>query len=298
MIIGGMKEKVVENIEHDVRTGQLNAKVEVNDPTFTKAQQQAVLQRYLRRNGTLTYRVNNHVSRQVAGLATRYFNRRTRFEGLENLRGVTGGAIITSNHFNPLDNTVVRRMVQRTTKKRLYIVSRDTNLEMGGFIGYLMNYYDTIPISDDKEYAGRVFPKFIQQALAQQQYVLIYPEQEMWFNYRKPRPVKRGAYYYAAKFQVPIISCFVEIRDLPRMDNAEFDQVRYVMHVLKPIFPDPNQSARDNSRRMMAVDYQQKKAAYEQAYGKPLTYRFEDGDVAGWRGERMPVPVSPKKRYN
>ena len=295
MIIGGMKEKVVANIEHDALTGNLNAKVEVNDPQFTKAQQQAVLQRYLRRDGSLTYRFNNHVSRQVAGLATRYFNRRTRFEGLDNLREVTGGAIITSNHFNPLDNTVVRRMVQRTSKKRLYIVSRDTNLEMGGVIGYLMNYYDTIPISDDKEYAGRIFPKYVQQALDQQQYVLIYPEQEMWFNYRKPRPVKRGAYYYAAKFQVPIISCFVEIQDLPHVDNAEFDQVSYVMHVLKPIFPDPEKSVRDNSRHMMAVDYQQKKTAYEQAYGKPLTYQFEPGDVAGWRGERMPIVPSAGK---
>ncbi|NLR10035.1 MULTISPECIES: lysophospholipid acyltransferase family protein [Lactobacillaceae] len=295
MIIGGMKEKVVENIEHDALTGQFNAKVEVSDPVFTKAQQQAVLQRYLRRNGTLTYRLNNHISRRVAGLATRYFNRRTRFEGLANLQGITGGAIITSNHFNPLDNTVVRRMVQRTSQKRLYIVSRDTNLEMGGFIGYLMNYYDTIPISDDKEYAGRIFPKFIQSALAQQQYVLIYPEQEMWFNYRKPRPVKRGAYYYAAKFQVPILSCFVEIRDLPRVDNAEFDQVSYVMHVLKPIFPDPQKSVRENSRTMMATDYQQKKAAYERAYGKPLTYQFEPGDIAGWRGERMPVTREPEK---
>jgi len=295
MIIGGMKEKVVANIEHDALTGNLNAKVEVNDPQFTKAQQQAVLQRYLRRDGSLTYRFNNHVSRQVAGLATRYFNRRTRFEGLDNLREVTGGAIITSNHFNPLDNTVVRRMVQRTSKKRLYIVSRDTNLEMGGVIGYLMNYYDTIPISDDKEYAGRIFPKFVQQALNQQQYVLIYPEQEMWFNYRKPRPVKRGAYYYAAKFQVPIISCFVEIQDLPHVDNAEFDQVSYVMHVLKPIFSDPEKSVRDNSRHMMAVDYQQKKTAYEQAYGKPLTYQFEPGDVAGWRGERMPIVPSTGK---
>lgn len=289
MIIGGMKEKVVENIAHDALAGNLNAKVEVNDPQFTREQQQAVLQRYLRRDRSLTYRFNNHVSRQVAGLATRYFNRRSRFEGLENLSGITGGAIITSNHFNPLDNTVVRRMVQRTSRKRLYIVSRDTNLEMGGFIGYLMNYYDTIPISDDKEYAGRIFPKFVQQALDQDQYVLIYPEQEMWFNYRKPRPVKRGAYYYAAKFQVPIISCFVEIQDLPRVDNAEFDQVSYVMHVLKPIYPDPEKSVRDNSRAMMARDYQQKKAAYEQAYGKPLTYQFEPGDVAGWRGERMPI---------
>ena len=44
-------------------------------------------------------------------------------------------------------------------------------------------------------------------------------EQEMWFNYRKPRPPKRGAYYYAAKFNVPIVSFFVEIRDMDEKEN-------------------------------------------------------------------------------
>ncbi|WP_125584048.1 lysophospholipid acyltransferase family protein [Levilactobacillus cerevisiae] len=295
MIIGGMKEQVVANMERDAAAGKLNAKVEVADPTLTKAQQQQLLQHYVDRSQTLSYRMNNHVSRRVANLATRYFNRRTRIEGLANIKDVTGGAIVTSNHFNPLDNTVVRKTMRAAGKKRLFIVSRDTNLEMGGFIGYLMNYYDTIPISDDKEYAGRVFPQLVERVLADKQYLLIYPEQEMWFNYRKPRPVKRGAYYYAAKFNVPVISCFVEIRDLPLVDNAEFDQTRYVMHVLKPILPDPNLSVRENSRAMMATDYQQKKAAYEAAYGKALTYAFEEDDIAGWRGERLPFTNQPQK---
>lgn len=295
MIIGGMKEQVVANMERDAAAGKLNAKVEVADPTLTKVQQQQLLQHYVDRSQTLSYRMNNHVSRRVVNLATRYFNRRTRIEGLANIKDVTGGAIVTSNHFNPLDNTVVRKTMRAAGKKRLFIVSRDTNLEMGGFIGYLMNYYDTIPISDDKEYAGRVFPQLVERVLADKQYLLIYPEQEMWFNYRKPRPVKRGAYYYAAKFNVPIISCFVEIRDLPLVDNAEFDQTRYVMHVLKPIYPDPNLSVRENSRAMMATDYQQKKAAYEAAYGKALTYAFEEDDIAGWRGERLPFTNQPQK---
>lgn len=295
MIIGGMKQQVVANIERDAAAGQFNAKVEVADPTLTKDQQQDLLRQYLARRDTLTYRMNNHVSRRVANLATRYFNRRTEIHGLENLQGVTGGAIVTSNHFNPLDNTVVRKTMRAAGRKRLFIVSRDTNLEMGGLIGYLMTYYDTIPISDDKEYAGRVFPQLVEQVLAKRQFLLIYPEQEMWFNYRKPRPVKRGAYYYAAKFGVPVVSCFVEIRDLPLVDNAEFDQTRYVMHVLPTIYPSPHLSVRENSRHMMAADYQQKKAAYEAAYGKPLTYQAEPDDIAGWRGKRAWLAASQSK---
>jgi len=42
---------------------------------------------------------------------------------------------------------------------------------------------------------------------------------------------------------------------------------------------------------MCAQDYAQKAAAYEQCYGKKLTYEFETWDIAGWipRGESHPV---------
>ena len=35
---------------------------------------------------------------------------------------------------------------------------------------------------------------------------------------------------------------------------------------------------------MCRLDYEQKKQAYERAYGKPLVYTFEDEDIAGWMG--------------
>lgn len=38
----------------------------------------------------------------------------------------------------------------------------------------------------------------------------------------------------------------------------------------------------------MAQDYRQKVAAYEQAYGKKLTYDFDESDIAGW------IPQSSK----
>ena len=45
----------------------------------------------------------------------------------------------------------------------------------------------------------------IRDLLNDKSLILIYPEEEMWFNYRKPRPPKPGAYHYAAKYNVPII---------------------------------------------------------------------------------------------
>ena len=46
----------------------------------------------------------------------------------------------------------------------------------------------------------------------------------MWYNYRKPRPLKQGAYYYAAKNNVPIISCFTEIIDKEKKLTMNFMQ--------------------------------------------------------------------------
>ena len=113
--------------------------------------------------------------------------------------------------------------------------------------------------------------------------MLLYPEQEMWFNYRKPRPPKNGAYFYAAKLNVPIVSCFVEIIDLNKDDNSEFKKVKYVLHILDVLYPDKNKTVRENTDYLALTDYSLKKACYERVYGKKLTYRFEDGDIAGWK---------------
>ena len=67
------------------------------------------------------------------------------------------------------------------------------------------------------------------------------------------------------------------------MDNDEFSQVKYIIHVLKPIYPDASLSIRENSIKMAEIDYNQKKEAYEKYYGKALTYDFSYDDIAGYR---------------
>ena len=105
----------------------------------------------------------------------------------------------------------------------------------------------------------------------------------MWFNYRKPRPPKNGAYFYAAKLNVPIISCFVEIVELDVDDTAEFKKVKYILHILDVLYPDQNKSVRENTEKLGIRDYTLKKECYESVYGKTLTYNFENSDIAGWK---------------
>jgi len=35
----------------------------------------------------------------------------------------------------------------------------------------------------------------------------------MWWNYRKPKPLKPGAYTFAAKNHVPVLPCFITMKD-------------------------------------------------------------------------------------
>ncbi|MBU3852026.1 MAG: 1-acyl-sn-glycerol-3-phosphate acyltransferase [Candidatus Paralactobacillus gallistercoris] len=282
MIIGGDKEPVIRNIQEATVRHDYNAKVELHDPVMNEQQRQVVLNNYLRNRNKINYKIKNVIARDITDTVTTYMSPHTQIIGLDNIKNINTGAIITSNHFNPLDNIAIRKMTKAVGHKRLYIVIQDTNLKMKGLIGFLMNYDDTLPISLSTNYMGRQFPQLLQAVLNDKQYVLIYPEQEMWFNYRKPRPLKRGPYYYAARFHVPIISCFVEIKTLPQKDNDEFYQTAYITHVLPTIYPDAQQSIKANSIRMMQQDYQQKKQAYEQAYHQKLTYEFTPDDIAGW----------------
>lgn len=286
MILGDNRPAVIANIRNAAQTGDFYKKVELGDPQLTPEQSAAIIHRYLTRRGACSFRLKGFAARQMANAATAMFNRDTAIVGMEKVASVTGGAILTSNHFSPVDNTVVRHFARAVGKKRVCIVSQETNLAMPGILGFLMNYADVIPISDDMHYMQGKFLETLQSLVDRKEWVLIYPEQEMWFNYRKPRPPKRGAYYFASRMNVPVICCFVEMRDIPELDTPEFHKVRYTIHILDVLTPDPAKSVRENSLEMCRRDYALKKRAYEEIYGKPLDYTFADSDIAGWLGSK------------
>ncbi len=285
MIIGSNQKQTIKNIKNATQTGNYYAKVETGDPILTEQQKNEITSNFLKRKKSVGYKVKSAIARATANIITREINKNSEIISLENASCIHGGAIITCNHFSPFDNTTIRHLVNRLGKKRLYTVSHATNLAMKGFLGFLMNYADIIPISSDIHYTHNDFYNMISEILKKGGYVLIYPEQEMWFNYKKPRPPKPGAYYYASKLNVPIISCFVEMCELPEKDNELFNKTRYKIHVLEPIFPNPDKSQRENCRDMQKKDRIQKQEAYEKAYGKPLDYTFSDNDIAGWKGK-------------
>ena len=271
----GDREQVYENIKTAVSLNQLNSKVEPGDPKLLREDKEALLRHYIDYRTAYGFCVKKYIAEAIFYAGTSAVGLITQVSGLENLSGVKGPAIVTCNHFSPLDPAIVRFAMRKAGFTRISIVNQDSNLAMKGFVGYMQRYADTMPVSSVKWFMETEFPNQIKNALDNNRLVLIYPEQEMWFNYRKPRPCKRGAYLYAVKFNVPVISLFVE--QLVKSTHLH----TFKVHVLPVIYPDRQLDERTASLRMQHTDYEQKCAAYVKVYGKKLTYDFEDGDIAG-----------------
>ncbi|MBE6779785.1 MAG: 1-acyl-sn-glycerol-3-phosphate acyltransferase [Ruminococcaceae bacterium] len=285
MIIGDNRKAVIENIKTFAESGQFHNKVELTDPVLTAEQSKKITASYMESRNDFTFKIKTAIGVLMAKTATKIINKNTEIVGLEKIPRDLGGVLITSNHFSPLENTVIRHLTNKLKRRKLGIISQTSNFAMTGFIGFLMNYADTIPISQDPRYLARDFLSILKERLVDKKHaVLLYPEQEMWFNYRKPRPPKSGAYFYAAKLNVPIISCFVEMVDLNDDDTSEFKKVKYVLHILDILYPDPQKTVKENTEALGVMDYSLKKNCYETVYGKALDYTFEASDIAGWKG--------------
>jgi 1-acyl-sn-glycerol-3-phosphate acyltransferase len=105
--------------------------------------------------------------------------------------------------------------------------------------------------------------------------VLVYAEQSMWWNYRKPKPLKIGAFKFAAKANVPVVPTFITMRDTDKLDENGYPIQAYTLHILKPIYPNPSLNILENAENMKKENERVWKEVYEKVYGIPLTYTTE-----------------------
>ncbi|MBD9107246.1 1-acyl-sn-glycerol-3-phosphate acyltransferase [bacterium] len=285
MIIGGSKKEVINNIKKNIENNELNKKVEIGDPNLSEDEIQKYINDFYRNKKKLSYFFKNKIANKTVKKISKELYSDIKINGLEklDLADLSNGAIITSNHFNPLDSYNIRKIVEEKLHKKLYIVVQDTNLAMPGFLGFLFNNIEVIPLSKSPNYIIKKFVPELKKILSKGDFILIYPEEEMWFNYRLPRPCKRGAYQFAHELDVPVISCFVKMIDTDKTDNDEFNKVKYEVSINKVIYPEAGESVKSDSRKMAEVDYEARKKAYEDAYNKKLNYAFDISDIAGWK---------------
>lgn len=194
-------------------------------------------------------------------------------DGFENVLKAKGGAIVTCNHFNLRDNYVVYRCLKPALKRRcLYKVIKESNYtNFKGVVRIMMRHANTLPLSSNFE-TMKEFYRGIEELLNRGEKILIYPEQAMWWNYKKPRPFKKGAFKIASAFNKPILPVFITMEDSDVLDDDGFFVQEYYVHFLPPIYPDEKLSQTENAAIMSEKNYKLWVDVYEKFYNKKLEY--------------------------
>ena len=266
------REKILKRIEELEKAGTFDVDAE-NDPPYNPLQPGEV--DYFHKKGSTRRR-----ARKASRLSFKFFNRLIKkgkividkYEGVEILENMQTGAVITANHFNPFDSIPINKAVKKyAKKKKLWTVIREGNYSFPGIYGYFMRNCYSLPLASSPVVL-RELMRATNHVLKKGDFVLIYAEQSMWWNYRKPKPLKPGAFRFAARNMVPVIPTFITMRDTDEYDEEGYPIQAYTLHILPPIYPDPLSSAAENEKNMRLANEEAWKEVYEKVYGIPLEY--------------------------
>ena len=264
--------EILERIAHKEATGRFDEDVE-DDPPSPVLKPENI--NYLKKG------IVGNIKRKIAfAAAYRFFDKLERnrdivvnkAEGLEHLAGVKG-AVITCNHFHPMDSFIMQRVFDDSKHpKRLYRVIREGNYtNFPGFYGFLMRNCNTLPLSSNLQ-TMKKFLTAVKQVLAEGNCLLIYPEQSMWWNYRKPKPMKSGAFDMAVKNNVPVVPCFITMRDTDKLGADGFPVQEYTPHLGEPIWPDESLPKSVAKEKLKQQNEEFCNKIYEQEYGQRPAY--------------------------
>ena len=202
-------------------------------------------------------------------------------QGLENLEALKNGAVITCNHFAIPDNYIIFHCIRKyLPRKYLYKVIREGNYtNFPGFLGFILRNCNTLPLSSNRRTMVN-FMSACNTLLTRGDTILIYPEQGMWWNYRKPRPFKIGGFKIAYRANVPVIPMFITMEDSDVIGPDGCPLQRHTLHIMPAVYPDGTLNEKLGAEKMRDEAYAACKAKYEEVYGVPLVYATEtDGEV-------------------
>lgn len=234
----------------------------------------------------LNKKITSKVATGIANIVgTRYFEKLIKnsrmiikeVRGIENYLAIDGGAVITCNHFNPCDNYAIYKAIKPYLgKRKLYKVIKEGNYtNYPGLIGFLFRHCNTLPLSSNKRTMVD-FVSAIKILLERGEKILVYPEQAMWWNYRKPRPLKSGAFKLALANDKPVIPMFITMEDTEIFDPDGFRVQAYTINILPAIYPQGGFNRAENVNYMMNQNYTAWKDCYESFYGEKLVYSREE----------------------
>ncbi len=193
--------------------------------------------------------------------------------GIENFTAVSGGKIVTCNHFSISDNYAVwKALCNYMDGKMLYKIIREGNYTNPPKpFGMLMRHCNTLPLSSQIA-TMKKFLRAVKVLLERGETILIYPEQGMWWNYRKPKPMQDGAFTLSIRNKTPIIPIFITMEDSDVLDGDGFFVQEYTIHILPAIYPDETLTNIEAKEKMKKENYEAWVKVYEDFYKTPLVY--------------------------
>ena len=186
-----------------------------------------------------------------------------------------GACITTSNHVGFLDAVLTLRA---TGMQNRYIVAAPHNCKstLGGKI---LTSAGEIPLPISHK-GMRPFAEMLDYtAQREKAKIHFYAEKSMWIGYRKPRPHKDGAYFYADKLDIPVVPmlyCFKEPRGIRKLLHLP----KAVIKIAEPIYADKALPPRERKADLAKRTYAATVGLYERFYGIPLEYlpQYSDGE--------------------
>lgn len=269
-----MDKTLIENIKKAVKEKRFNDRISIGDHVVSKEEREKYIIPYDCQKKKISNKFKNYIANIIADLLANKINKKTEIIGLENIKNIDGQAIITCNHFSPYDSLIIRHLMSKIKKQHKFdIMVAESNIFMGGKVGWILKNCNTFPFCNSLDFLNNNFYPSIKKFFEKKHFVLIYPEQEMWLNYKKPRPQKPGAFHIALKFNVPIISCFIS------MKKNTNNQTIYTLYISKPLLKNDNFTFSENKKMLLEKDFSFKKECYEKAYNTQLDYTFSDDDI-------------------
>ena len=242
-------------------------------------------------------KISSKINRKIAySLAAKFLNNITKnkkliikkVNGIENLNNINSGAILTCNHFNPFDVFTLEKIFRdsgESKNRKMYKVIREGNYtNFPGLYGFLFKNCDTLPLASNKKVMVE-FMKSIDIILKRKNFILIYPEQSMWFNYKKPKMLQNGAFKLAVRNKCPIIPIFIcfEDSDVKDVDGSYVQE--YTVNIGKPIYPNKELNDRENVEFLKQENYNIWKNIYEEFYNTKLEYTTENTRLEAINGK-------------
>lgn len=180
-----------------------------------------------------------------------------------------GACITTSNHVGYFDACLTRRALG---VKKQYIVAAPHNCKRN-IGGAILKSAIVLPLPCSLR-GAKPFYEMLEYVKERKAAIHFYPEKSMWLHYRKPRPYKAGAFYYAEKLDIPIVPmlyCFREPKGLRKLLHLQKAEIK----IADPIYPDASMGARARMNDLANRAYAAAVGLYEDFYGTPLRYLGE-----------------------